>query len=99
MDWLATPDAMELFAKNFAVLAMPGMAKPLDFVPADYETAAGEERLRVVGEESRQDPRRVDQALRRQVGTEISDCDRDAPPTRAAARFFARHRHVTSSAG
>ena len=37
MDWLATPGAMELFAKNFAVLAMPGMAKPLDYVPADYE--------------------------------------------------------------
>jgi iron(III) transport system substrate-binding protein len=37
MDWLATPGAMELYAKNFAVLAMPGMAKPLDFVPADYE--------------------------------------------------------------
>ncbi len=37
MDWLASPGAMELYAKNFAVLAMPGMAKPLDFVPADYE--------------------------------------------------------------
>jgi iron(III) transport system substrate-binding protein len=37
MDWLATPAAMELFAKNFAVLAMPGMAKPLDYVPSDYE--------------------------------------------------------------
>jgi iron(III) transport system substrate-binding protein len=37
MDWLATPEAMALFAKNFAVLAMPGVAKPLDFVPADYE--------------------------------------------------------------
>jgi len=37
MDWLATPDAMALFAKNFAVLAIPGIAKPLDFVPADYE--------------------------------------------------------------
>jgi iron(III) transport system substrate-binding protein len=37
MDWLATPGAMELFSKNFAVLAMPGMAKPLDYVPADYE--------------------------------------------------------------
>ena len=37
MDWLATPDAMALFAKNFAVLAMPGVAKPLDFVPANYE--------------------------------------------------------------
>jgi len=37
MDWLATPGAMELYAKNFAVLAMSGVAKPLDFVPADYE--------------------------------------------------------------
>ncbi len=37
MDWLATPDAMVLFSKNFAVLAIPGIAKPLDFVPADYE--------------------------------------------------------------
>jgi iron(III) transport system substrate-binding protein len=37
MDWLATPGAMELFAKNFAVVAISGIAKPLDFVPADYE--------------------------------------------------------------
>jgi iron(III) transport system substrate-binding protein len=37
MDWLATPQAMELIAKNFAVVAIPGIAKPLDFVPADYE--------------------------------------------------------------
>lgn len=37
MDWLATPGAMELYSKNFAVLAVPGIAKPLDFVPADYE--------------------------------------------------------------
>lgn len=37
MDWLATPAAMELYSKNFAILAMPGMAKPLDYIPADYE--------------------------------------------------------------
>jgi iron(III) transport system substrate-binding protein len=37
MDWLATPEAMALFAKNFAVVAIPGIAQPLDFVPADYE--------------------------------------------------------------
>ena len=37
MDWLATPEAMELFSKNFAVVAVPGIAKPLDYVPADYE--------------------------------------------------------------
>jgi iron(III) transport system substrate-binding protein len=38
MDWLATPDAMKLFADNFAVVAMPGMSKQLEFIPADYET-------------------------------------------------------------
>jgi iron(III) transport system substrate-binding protein len=37
MDWLATPEAMTLFAKNFAVVAMPGISKPLEFIPADYE--------------------------------------------------------------
>jgi iron(III) transport system substrate-binding protein len=37
MDWMVTPEAMALYAKNFAVLAMPGIAKPLEFVPADYE--------------------------------------------------------------
>ncbi|TMH53457.1 MAG: putative 2-aminoethylphosphonate ABC transporter substrate-binding protein, partial [Betaproteobacteria bacterium] len=37
MDWLATPEAMALFTKNFAVVALPGASKPLDFVPADYE--------------------------------------------------------------
>ena len=28
---------MELYAKNFAIVAMPGIAKPLPNVPADYE--------------------------------------------------------------
>ena len=37
MDWLASIPAMELYSKNFAVLAVPGIAKPLEFVPADYE--------------------------------------------------------------
>jgi iron(III) transport system substrate-binding protein len=37
MDWMITQEAMELYAKNFAVLAVPGIAKPLDFVPANYE--------------------------------------------------------------
>ena len=86
MDWLATPGAMELFAKNFAVVAIPGIAKPLEFVPADYERAAGEERLRVVGQESRQDHRRMDEALRRQVRAEVSDHATRARPARSAGR-------------
>jgi iron(III) transport system substrate-binding protein len=28
---------MKLFAKNFAVVAMPGMNEKLDYIPADYE--------------------------------------------------------------
>ena len=28
---------MALFSNNFAVLAVPGIAKPLDYIPADYE--------------------------------------------------------------
>jgi iron(III) transport system substrate-binding protein len=37
MDWLATQEAMALFANNFAVVAMPGMSKQLEFIPTDYE--------------------------------------------------------------
>ena len=37
MDWLATPEAMALYTKNFAVVALVGASKPLEFVPADYE--------------------------------------------------------------
>jgi iron(III) transport system substrate-binding protein len=37
MDWLATPEAMKLFAKNFAIVALPGMNEPLEFIPADYD--------------------------------------------------------------
>jgi iron(III) transport system substrate-binding protein len=28
---------MKLFADNFAVVAMPGMSKQLEFIPVDYE--------------------------------------------------------------
>jgi len=36
-DWASSRDAMELYAKNFAIVAIPGIAKPLPNVPADYE--------------------------------------------------------------
>jgi iron(III) transport system substrate-binding protein len=36
-DWSSSKDAMELYAKNFAIVAIPGIAKPLPNVPADYE--------------------------------------------------------------
>lgn len=37
-DWSASKDAMQLYGKNFAVTAIPGVAPKLDSIPADYET-------------------------------------------------------------
>ena len=37
MDWAATREANELYAKSYAIVAMPGVAKPLPNVPANYE--------------------------------------------------------------
>jgi len=36
-DWSASHEANELYAKNFAVVAIPGIATRLKFVPSDYE--------------------------------------------------------------
>ncbi|MEW9899228.1 putative 2-aminoethylphosphonate ABC transporter substrate-binding protein [Chitinivorax sp. PXF-14] len=36
-DWSASRSANELYEKNFAVVAMPGVAKPNAFIPANYE--------------------------------------------------------------
>ncbi|PTD96914.1 putative 2-aminoethylphosphonate ABC transporter substrate-binding protein [Pseudothauera lacus] len=37
LDWAISDDAMQLYAKNFAVVAVPGFASRLTHVPADYE--------------------------------------------------------------
>ncbi|KAF0814293.1 putative binding protein component of ABC iron transporter [Andreprevotia sp. IGB-42] len=36
-DWSASRSANELYEKNFAIVAMPGVAKPNQFIPANYE--------------------------------------------------------------
>jgi iron(III) transport system substrate-binding protein len=36
-DWSSSHEANELYAKNFAVVAIPGIATRLKFVPSDYE--------------------------------------------------------------
>jgi iron(III) transport system substrate-binding protein len=36
-DWCASKEANELYAANFAIVAIPGMAKPLPNIPANYE--------------------------------------------------------------
>jgi iron(III) transport system substrate-binding protein len=37
LDWVATKEANEAFAKNFAIVAMPGVAAKLEHIPADLE--------------------------------------------------------------
>jgi iron(III) transport system substrate-binding protein len=36
-DWSASRSANELYEKNFAVVALPGVVKPNPFIPANYE--------------------------------------------------------------
>ena len=36
-DWASSKAAMDLYAKNFAIVAVPGIAQPLPNIPADYE--------------------------------------------------------------
>lgn len=36
-DWSATPEANKLYAANFAILALPGLAEKLEFLPSEAE--------------------------------------------------------------
>jgi iron(III) transport system substrate-binding protein len=38
LDWSVTREANELYAKNYAIVAMPGVAKPLPNLPSNYES-------------------------------------------------------------
>lgn len=37
MDWTLTPNAMTALNQSFAVVALPGIAKPVEHIPADLE--------------------------------------------------------------
>ena len=37
MDWVTTREANEVYAKSYAIVAMPGVAKPLPNLPPNYE--------------------------------------------------------------
>ena len=60
-DWASSKDAMQLYGKNFAITAQPGVAAPLANVPADYEKrlvkmdfkSAADNRERVLAEWSK----------------------------------------------
>ncbi|NLR75104.1 putative 2-aminoethylphosphonate ABC transporter substrate-binding protein [Leeia aquatica] len=45
-DWSASVSANELYEKNFAIVAIPGIAKPNAFIPADYEKRLVKQDLR-----------------------------------------------------
>ncbi|MBB3223451.1 putative 2-aminoethylphosphonate ABC transporter substrate-binding protein [Pseudoduganella umbonata] len=45
-DWAASRGANELYAKNFAIVAYPGVAKPHPAIPANYETLLVRQDLR-----------------------------------------------------
>lgn len=45
-DWSASQSANELYEKNFAIVAMPGIAKPSPIIPADYEKRLVKQDLR-----------------------------------------------------
>ena len=34
-DWAVTPDANKLYAESYAIVALPGIAAPLDFIEGD----------------------------------------------------------------
>jgi iron(III) transport system substrate-binding protein len=38
LDWSVTRGANELYAKNYAIVALPGVAKPLPNLPSNYES-------------------------------------------------------------
>jgi iron(III) transport system substrate-binding protein len=38
IDWSVTKEANELYAQNYAIVAMPGVAKPLEYVPSNIES-------------------------------------------------------------
>ena len=64
-DWASSKDAMQLYGKNFAITAQPGVAAPLANVPADYEKRLVKMDFKVAADNRERDPRRVEQALRR----------------------------------
>ncbi len=71
VDFTVSKGANELYNKYYAIVAHPGVTN----VPPNYPPAAepgdGEGRSREDGRRARPHPRRMDQALRRQVGAEV----------------------------
>jgi len=48
-DWASTKEAMELYAKNFAIVAIPGITTRLKYVPNDYEQRLVKNDFNVMG--------------------------------------------------
>jgi iron(III) transport system substrate-binding protein len=61
LDWVVSKEANELYAQSYAIVAIPGIAKPLEHIPADIEqrlikndfTWAADNRERILAEWSK----------------------------------------------
>jgi len=50
-DWASSREANELYAKNFAVVAWPGITTRLKYVPVDYEQRLVKNNFEKIGKE------------------------------------------------
>ena len=64
-DWASSKDAMQLYGKNFAIIAQPGRRRAAGQRAGRLREAPGQDGLRVRRREPRAHPRRVEQALQR----------------------------------
>ena len=84
VDWSVSEKAMRLYSEGYAVVAIPGIAQPIEFLPGNMLEKMIKNDFAVGGHQPRADPRRVAEALRRQVGAE--EARRPGLPGRRGAR-------------
>ncbi len=70
-DWMASKEANQVTSNWWAVVAYPGVAKKLEGIPENYEKLLSKNDLELVGQEPGPHPEGVEQALRRQVGSQV----------------------------
>ena len=96
-DFAVSKGAYELYGKYYAIVGYPGMNPAPPNYPPSADAAMVKIDLAKMGAGAREDPRRVDQALRRQVGAEVTsgpatEAQRDAALASARRRGAGRFR-------
>ena len=69
MDFLITKEANEMYNAGYAVVAYPGVAKPVEHFPEGLVDAMIDNGLRVRRQQPGENPRRMAEAVRFEVGT------------------------------